>query len=209
VLALALLVAAPAARAADTSAGAAVFLQNCGGCHGPKGLGAVGPTLEPAGFASLVAGMVKQGGIDMPAFAPGLDEEEIDAVAAFVSQELAAPVARTAGVQEGGELYRLYCAGCHSSTARGGALTVGRNPPDISRYPAAMALAAMMRPTCKPCSASGTAFPTITSSTLLLSSWGTLFNRDCITSMARSSGLVNLNPPRFDLATAVLYPATI
>jgi ubiquinol-cytochrome c reductase cytochrome c subunit len=142
--ALASCLTAPVAQAADAVAGAAVFADNCAGCHGPDGRGGVGPTLAPAGFASLVAAMVAQGGLDMPAFDPGLDESQTDDVAAFVSQELSAPSARAAGVTEGGELYRLYCAGCHSSTGRGGALTVGRNPPDISQYPAAMALAAMI-----------------------------------------------------------------
>jgi ubiquinol-cytochrome c reductase cytochrome c subunit len=139
-----LCVAAPAARAADGASGAVVFGENCAGCHGSEGLGGFGPTLEPAGTASLVASMVARGGIDMPVFKPGLDEAQIDAVAAFVARELSAPAARAARVPEGGELYRLYCAGCHGSTGRGGALTVGRNPPDVSLYPAAMALAAMM-----------------------------------------------------------------
>jgi len=124
--------------------GAVVYAENCVGCHGREGLGGVGPTLQPAGFASLVAAMVEQGGIDMPPFGQALDEAQIDAVAGFVSQELADSVSRTARVAQGGEIYRLYCAGCHSATGRGGALTRGPNAPDISRYPAAEALAAMI-----------------------------------------------------------------
>ena len=126
------------------ASGALVFAENCLGCHGPQGRGGVGPTLEPAGFASLVSDMVERGGIDMPAFGQALGQGQIDAVAAYVSQELAAPVSRTARTAEGGEIYRLYCAGCHSATGRGGALTEGRNAPDISQYPAAQALAAMI-----------------------------------------------------------------
>ena len=82
--------------------------------------------------------MVEQGGIDMPPFGQALDEAQIGAVAEYVSQELAAPVARTARTAEGGELYRLYCAGCHSATGRGGALTVGPQRPRplaVSRRP--------------------------------------------------------------------------
>ena len=136
---------AVSASSSDLASGAVVFAGNCVGCHGRQGRGGVGPTLEPAGFASLVAAMVEQGGIDMPPFGQALDEAEIDAVAEFVSQVLADPVARTAKVAQGGEIYRLYCAGCHSATGRGGALTQGRNAPDISQYPAAQALAAMIR----------------------------------------------------------------
>jgi ubiquinol-cytochrome c reductase cytochrome c subunit len=128
----------------DVTAGAVVFAENCVGCHGSQGRGGVGPTLQPAGFASLVSAMVEQGGIEMPPFGQALDEAQIGAVAAFVSQEIADPAARTAEVAQGGEIYRLYCAGCHSATGRGGALTKGRNAPDISQYPAAMALAAMI-----------------------------------------------------------------
>ena len=50
------------------------------------------------------------------------------------------------------------------------------------------ALAEMILPNCRPCSASGTAFPTITSSTLEASSCGTVFIKPRITSTAKSSG---------------------
>ena len=132
------------APSSDVVSGAVVYAENCVGCHGREGLGGVGPTLQPAGFASLVAAMVEQGGIEMPPFGQALDDAQVHAVAEFVSQELADPVVRTAKVAEGGGIYRLYCAGCHSATGRGGALTRGPNAPDISRYPAAEALAAMI-----------------------------------------------------------------
>ena len=48
---------------------------------------------------------------------------------------IADPAARTADAADGGEIYRLYCAGCHSATGRGGALTRGRNAPDICAVP--------------------------------------------------------------------------
>ena len=65
------------------------------------------------------------------------------------------------------------------------------------------ALAAIIRPTWRPCSASGTAFPTITSSTLLASSCGTDAINPLITSIAKSSGRVNLKPPLLLFVTAV------
>ncbi len=132
--------------------GAVVFAQNCSGCHGAAGQGGVAvpslpfppPPLAPAGFASLVSGMVQQGGIQMPSFAQALSTAQIQAVAEYVSQQLADPAARTAEVAYGGQIYRLYCAGCHSTTGRGGAMARGRNAPNISLYPPAEALAAMI-----------------------------------------------------------------
>jgi ubiquinol-cytochrome c reductase cytochrome c subunit len=131
-------------EAPSLAAGALVYAQNCNGCHGPKGLGDVGPSLLPAGSASIVAGMVEEGGFEMPPFGSALDSSQIAAVSEYVAADLAAPEARTADIVRGGELYRLYCAGCHSATGRGGALAKGRNAPDISLHPAGQSLAAMI-----------------------------------------------------------------
>ena len=136
---------APAASAAPSSPSLEVFAENCSGCHGTIGQGGFGPPLAAAGFASLVAPMVEEGGIEMPPFGDQLSDAQIQGVAAYVAQSLAVPAARTAVTAEGGEIYRLYCAGCHSTTGRGGGLTRGRNAPDISQFPAAEALAAMIR----------------------------------------------------------------
>jgi ubiquinol-cytochrome c reductase cytochrome c subunit len=123
---------------------AEVFAENCSGCHGTRGEGGFGPPLAAAGFASLVAPMVAEGGIQMPAFGGQLSDAQIQGVAEYVAAHIADPASHEAVVADGGEIYRLYCAGCHSTTGRGGALTRGRNAPDISKYPAAEALAAMM-----------------------------------------------------------------
>jgi len=140
------------APVAPAGPGADIFAANCSGCHGVAGQGGVAvpslpyppPPLAPAGFASLVAPMVRQGGIQMPSFAQQLTDAQIQQVAQYVSQEIADPAARTANVSDGGQVFRLYCAGCHSTTGRGGAMARGRNAPDISQYPAAEALAAMI-----------------------------------------------------------------
>jgi ubiquinol-cytochrome c reductase cytochrome c subunit len=129
---------------AGADPGAVVFAQNCAGCHGSRGEGGFGPPLAPAGFASLVIPMVEEGGIQMPSFSDQLSDAEIQAVAAYVAAHIADPASHEAVVSGGGETYRLYCAGCHSTTGRGGALTRGRNAPDMSQYPAAEALAAMI-----------------------------------------------------------------
>ncbi len=133
----------PIAAGPPAGAGALIFSQNCSGCHGPTGGGAFGPPLSAAGFPSLVAAMVRQGGIQMPALPNGLKPSEVDAVSVYVAEHIADPISHTARQSEGGDLYRLYCGGCHSATGRGGAMTVGRNAPDIAQYPAAEALAAM------------------------------------------------------------------
>ena len=139
--------ASPGANPAVEAAGdpaVEVFAENCSGCHGIRGEGGFGPPLAAAGFASLVAPMVEQGGIQMPSFDDQLSEAQIQGVAEYVAAHIADPAARTAVTADGGVIYRLYCAGCHSTTGRGGALTRGRNAPDLSQYPAAEALAAMI-----------------------------------------------------------------
>jgi len=138
--------------AAPPGPGADIFAANCSGCHGAAGQGGVAvpslpfppPPLAPAGLASLVAPMVRQGGIQMPSFARQLSDAQIQQVAQYVSQQIADPAARTADTAYGGQIFRLYCAGCHSTTGRGGAMVRGGNAPDISQYPAAEALAAMI-----------------------------------------------------------------
>jgi ubiquinol-cytochrome c reductase cytochrome c subunit len=88
--------------------------------------------------------MVRQGGIQMPSFSDALTQEQIDAVAQYTAASVADPASHEAELNRGGDLYRLYCAGCHSATGRGGALTSGQNAPNIAQYPAAEALAAMI-----------------------------------------------------------------
>src|SRR5450759_4788628 len=135
----------PSAEAsASANPAAEVFAETCSGCHGTRGEGGFGPPLAAAGFASLVAPMVAEGGIQMPSFGDQLSDAQIQGVAEYVAAHIADPASHEAVVADGGEIYRLYCAGCHSTTGRGGALTRGPNAPDISQYPAAEALAAMI-----------------------------------------------------------------
>jgi ubiquinol-cytochrome c reductase iron-sulfur subunit len=123
--------------------GAAIYAANCSGCHGDHGQGLIGPSQQADAFPALVAGMIKRGGISMPAFRQ-FSPAQVAAVSNFVATQIADPVARTATIAEGGRLFRLYCSGCHSSTGRGGALSQGRNAPSLADYPAAEALAAMI-----------------------------------------------------------------
>jgi len=113
------------------------------GLHGDHGQGLVGPSQEAAAFPGLVAGMVTRGGISMPAFRQ-LSPAQVAAVSDYVATQIAAPAGPHRDRRQGGELFRLYCSGCHSSTGRGGALSQGRNAPSLADYPAAEALAAMI-----------------------------------------------------------------
>ena len=62
---------------------------------------------------------------------------------------------------------------------------------------------------CIPCSASGTALPTIRSSTIFPSNPSVFSTSFLIMVAARSSGRTNLNPPFFALPTGDLKPETI
>jgi len=77
-------------NAATVARGKQVFAAaGCGGCHTLSDAGAtgrVGPSLDAAEpSAALVAERVRNGQGAMPAFAGRLSDEEIEAVAAYVS----------------------------------------------------------------------------------------------------------------------------
>jgi ubiquinol-cytochrome c reductase iron-sulfur subunit len=135
--------AAAGSPAPAAGPGAAIFAANCSGCHGDHGQGLIGPSQAADAFPSLVAGMVRRGGVRMPAF-PQLSPAQVDEVADYVATQIAAPAAHDATVAEGQQLFHLYCSGCHSSIGRGGALSQGRNAPRLSQFPAAEAIAAMI-----------------------------------------------------------------
>ena len=81
-----------AAGSGDDSAGKAVFAANCASCHGADGTGGVGPdltTLPAAADPAAVTKQVQNGGGIMPSFSGKLSDQEIQDVAAYVSQELA------------------------------------------------------------------------------------------------------------------------
>lgn len=125
--------------------GGAQFSSLCATCHGRDGGGGtIGPSLRAAAFPTMVAEKVREGGGGMPAFGR-LPAAQIETVSYFVATQLTDPSARTAPAGEGGDLYRLYCSCCHSTTGRGGAMTTGRNAPSFRGKPAANAWAAMLR----------------------------------------------------------------
>jgi mono/diheme cytochrome c family protein len=68
--------------------GAAIFAQRCASCHGDDGGGGSGPNLQDNDNADGVADVVTNGRGGMPSFEGRLSEEEIQAVATFVAEEL-------------------------------------------------------------------------------------------------------------------------
>jgi ubiquinol-cytochrome c reductase cytochrome c subunit len=120
--------------AAQTSVldAAVLYQENCLPCHGANGEGSdIAPSLKAAGFSVLVEPKVSEGGGGMPVFADLLDEQQIQAVSEYVAQSIADPSTHDATHGEGSDIWRQYCAPCHSSTGRGGALTSDDNAPDL------------------------------------------------------------------------------
>jgi mono/diheme cytochrome c family protein len=68
--------------------GAGVFAANCSSCHAADGSGRVGPDIRDETSSSSVASTVRNGSGRMPSFSAKLTEEEIQAVAAFVTSSL-------------------------------------------------------------------------------------------------------------------------
>jgi ubiquinol-cytochrome c reductase cytochrome c subunit len=126
------------------TSGAQVFASVCAACHGAQGQGLNCPSLKADGFDYLVAQKVEMGGRGMPAFGRLLSPAQIQGVSSYVATDIADPQARLATIGEGGQIFRLYCAGCHGAAGRGGAIGRGRNAPSYANLPAADALAAMI-----------------------------------------------------------------
>jgi ubiquinol-cytochrome c reductase cytochrome c subunit len=69
----------------------------------------------------------------MPSYASLLRAQEIHDVARDVTEHLATISLGGGNIGEGGELYRMYCAACHRTAVRGGALAfVGTNAPALT-----------------------------------------------------------------------------
>lgn len=83
--------------AADVDKGLAIYTANCLACHGDQGAnGHNGPNLQTSKFADEhenVVDRITNGGTSMPSFKDTLSQEEIEAVAKYVS-EIIAPKAK-------------------------------------------------------------------------------------------------------------------
>jgi ubiquinol-cytochrome c reductase cytochrome c subunit len=118
--------------------GSAVYLKRCSTCHGTAGQGIsgvisiAGPSLQAEHDRRTVVNMVRSGKGIMPSFKHLLPEEDIDSVADYVTQQLATIPLQGGDLSEGGALFRVYCAPCHGTAARGGAMaSAGINAPSL------------------------------------------------------------------------------
>jgi ubiquinol-cytochrome c reductase cytochrome c subunit len=138
----------PPGAAADP--GAIVFAQHCAVCHGEHGEGVsaqtsiAGPNLQAEHGLGQVLAAVEVGPSHMPSFARVLPVESMRQVAQYVTRSLATIPLTGGNLGEGGELFREYCAACHRTAVRGGALAfVGTNAPDLSEKSSALVAGAI------------------------------------------------------------------
>jgi ubiquinol-cytochrome c reductase cytochrome c subunit len=130
--------------------GAAIFAQRCAMCHGERGQGIAafvsiaGPSLQAEHDTGRVMTAVESGPSHMPAFSRVLSVPQIRAVSYYVSTQIAVIPLTGGDVSDGGKLFRVYCATCHRTAVRGGALAfAGRNAPALTNKSAALVAGAI------------------------------------------------------------------
>lgn len=138
----ALPLAAQTAAAPEVTRGQALFVQNCGFCHGADATGARGPDLTRTNLVhadqhgELIAPVIKNGRVDRGMPPLGLSDPEIADVVAFLHARVAAAMASNRGPGSDYPLQKLLtgdaaagraffhgpggCAGCHSDASLAG-----------------------------------------------------------------------------------------
>jgi ubiquinol-cytochrome c reductase cytochrome c subunit len=131
-----------AAKAPD---GAAIFSQRCSGCHGDRGQGIAaavtiaGPSLRAEHDPGKVMTAIETGPSHMPAFSRVLTAGQIEALAHYVTTDLAVIPMMQGNIGEGGKLFRTNCAACHRTAVHGGVLAfAGRNAPQLTNKSSAL-----------------------------------------------------------------------
>jgi quinol---cytochrome-c reductase cytochrome c subunit len=152
------------ASPATASGARTVFLADCAICHGSRGTGtATGPSLRHVGAAAvdywLSTGRmplsIHHHGTRIDRRAPAYPRSEIDALVAYVTRLTGGgppiPTVSTHGdAAEGGVLYRLNCAACHSWAGTGGALEDREAPRLFDATPTQIAEAVRTGPDAMP-----------------------------------------------------------
>ena len=130
--------------------GQQIFSRRCAACHGDDGQGIsgvvsiAGPNLQAEHNLGQVLAAVEVGPSHMPSFARILSVENMRDVSNFVTQKLAVIPLQGGNLSEGGDLYSMYCAACHRTAVRGGALVFdGVNAPDLSQKSRALVAGAI------------------------------------------------------------------
>ncbi|HVX45806.1 MAG TPA: cytochrome c [Mycobacteriales bacterium] len=137
----------PAANSSlNVRKGQELFDQTCITCHGAnlQGVNDRGPSLIGVGQASVYF-QLKTGRMPLAGQGPQadpkkakFDDDQIDQIAAFVQANGGGPTLpegnlRHGPIAEGGELFRLNCASCHSLAGAGGALSGGKFAPKLNK----------------------------------------------------------------------------
>lgn len=138
ILSLANLALCQPPEASTPEDGAAIYAKHCVQCHGPQGEGVnavvsfAGPPLQAVHDRNWAVSIIRSGKNVMPSFDRLLSAQQIEAVADYVTQKLAVISLQGGNLSEGGTLFRIYCAACHRTAMRGGALAfAGTNAPDL------------------------------------------------------------------------------
>ena len=146
--------------------GKQLFDTSCITCHGAnlQGVADRGPSLigvgEAAVYFQVSTGRMPamRGEAQAPQKPPNFDEQQIDALGAYVQANGGGPGGaprrerpdrRTESligddVARGGDLFRLNCASCHNFTGKGGALSSGKYAPDLGEADPAQIYTAML-----------------------------------------------------------------
>jgi ubiquinol-cytochrome c reductase cytochrome c subunit len=103
-----------------------------------------GPSLQAEHNPGRVMAAVEVGPSHMPRFEYLLSVEQMQAVSDFVASKLAVIPMEAADLSRGGDVFRTYCASCHRTAVRGGALAFcGINAPSLTGKSAALVAGAI------------------------------------------------------------------
>ena len=139
--------------------GQEIYDKSCITCHGAnlEGVTDRGPALAGVGSAAVYFQVstgrmpMAQQGPQAPAKQVTMSHQETEALSAYIGQyggpekpEVTNEDLANANLADGGELFRLNCASCHSFTAQGGALSSGKHAPALKNASPTQIYAAML-----------------------------------------------------------------